>query len=302
MGMGWIYFFLALGLLVFLLSVLPALLLIGSFAAITYFAGRHFHHQCTHRYRLGETSSLLLVGWAFLALIISSLIVRSTDTVWIPLQIMFEPVPISGLWLFLPLLALLFLVPSVATLELMAWRQRWPYRRRAWQAERDHRRVSAEKRRWERQAEDLRADLTAIDDAHGAQLRQQQDLDELAIELLQHGNARVLQVMRRRRRQDLAKQSEADVAQRERQARAELDHASGQERVDPALAAIDARLERLHRRVGGPAQQRQRLQQRLERCEGHVQGLTQKAQALAQAKAKAQAQEQSLQQSRISLG
>lgn len=299
--LGWVIIFACLALLLLIISALPALITIGSFAAIAYFSGRHFHAQVTHRYRLTFESSLLLALLVLLSLIGASLIVRSTDTVTIPLQLLFQPVEIPSDWLFFPLWALCFLVAAVVSLEIWGWTKRRPYIQQIRALRDQEEKTATEKRSLERQAEHIRSRLQRIDQAHGAQIRQQEELEELALELLQRGNPRVLGVVRRRRAAALAREKEKELAHREQEVLRELEHAPEEQRLLKALEAVDIRLERLKRRIGRPSEERRAYQEQLSRCEHRRQTLIQKLQSLRAERERAEGRYQALLRSRITL-
>lgn len=299
--MGWVIFFVGLALVLLIVSVLPALIIIGTLATIAYFSGRHFHSQVTHRYRLTFESSLLLGLIALLSLLCASLIVRSTDTVTIPLQLLFQPEEIPSGWLLFPLWILFFLVSAVALLEVWGWTKRWPHIRQIRDLRSQEVDTSGEKRSLERQTERFRARLQQINQAHGTQINQQEELEELAIELLQSGNPRVLQVVRRRRAAALAREKERKLHRREQEVLRELQHAPEDQRLPKALEAADIRLERLKRRIGRPSKERRAYQEQLRRCENRRHALTQKLQSLTARRERAEGRYEALCRSRITL-
>jgi predicted nucleic acid-binding Zn-ribbon protein len=301
--MGYFLLFLVIvGFALVLISILPALLLLVSYTLIVYLSGRYFYDQLSRRYRLTEKSTLMLFGLALLAFLVAYLIISTSGTVEIPFQLLFEPVPISAGWLLIPLWALFFLITAVASLEIWGWTKLSPYLKEIYALQRKEQELSGEKRRLERQIERIRSRIERLEQACGRHIDQQEELEELAIELLQVGNPRVLQVARRRRMASLAQERDRSLMQREQEVLRELRRSHSEEkRIAQALEAVDLRLERLSRRIGRPAKERQAYRAQLQGYGHRQQNLTQELESLQRRRSHTTGQLRALRQSRITL-
>ena len=301
--MGYFLLFLViLGIALFLISILPALLLLGSYTLIVYLSGRHFRDQLTRRYRLSEKSTLMLFGLALTSFLGAYLIVSTSGTVSIPFQLLFEPVPISAGWLLIPLWALFFLTTAVASLEIWGWTKLSPHLKQIYALQRKEQELSGEKRRLERQIQRIRSRIEPLEQAYGRHIDQQEELEELAIELLQVGNPRVLQVARRRRMTSLAQERDRRLAQREQEVLRGLRRSHSEEKsIAQALEAVDLRLERLNRRIGRPAKERQSYRAQLRQYGHRQQNLIQELESLQGRRSQAAGRYRALRQSRIAL-